>query len=184
MMDFDEQLLQQAETKDEIRKMKIWMFQEQVRIQTRKDELEELSHELEEQRRTLERERNALQRKIQTENKRFQDNEVFMAKKQKIIENAFQQLAVDKKMLECERLNLEYEKNKWKKQQSAISSARNNTVIEGAVFFCGVDNQLELRKRYRELLKIFHPDNRCGDTKTLLRIQREYENMKRRYYEA
>jgi hypothetical protein len=65
-------------------------------------------------------------------------------------------------------------------QQSSDSSAS----YDNTSFFRGVDNELDLRKRYKELLKIFHPDNKCGDTKTLIRIQTEYENLKSRYYEG
>ena len=106
MRDFDERLMK-AETSDEVKKLKLWMFQEQVKIQAKKDELDELSHKLQEEKRTLERDRNALDIKIKTENKRFDQNEIFMSKKQQIIENAFRQLALDRKALECERLNLE-----------------------------------------------------------------------------
>lgn len=185
MLDFDEKL-SKAETSDDIKKMKVWMFQEQVKIQVKKDELQDLSRELQEERRTLERERNALDVKIKAANKRFNDNEVFMAKKQKIIENAFQQLAIDRKALECERLNFEYEKSRYKRQRmsNARSTQFDSSAYDGSVFFRGVDNELALRKRYKELIKIFHPDNKCGDTKTLLRIQTEYESLRRQYEEA
>lgn len=183
MVDFDEKLTK-AENPEEINNLKVWMFQERVRIQAKKDELNELSRELQEEKRTLERERNALNAKIKAENKRFQDNEIFMAKKQKIIEDAFRQLAVDKKALECERLNFEYEKNKYRRQRlNSRTTSFDNSSCQGAIFFRGVDNELALRKRYKELLKIFHPDNKCGDTKTLLLIQNEYESMKKQYYE-
>ena len=185
MRDFDERLMK-AETPDEVKKLKLWMFQEQVKIQSKKDELDELSHKLQEEKRTLERDRNALDIKIKTENKRFDQNEIFMSKKQQIIENAFRQLALDRKALECERLNLEYEKGKFAKQKvhsransdSMGAGTFENNYCGSCVFFRGVDNELALRKRYKELLKIFHPDNRCGDTKTLLLIQKEYEKMK------
>lgn len=191
MRDFDERLMK-AETSDEVKKLKLWMFQEQVKIQAKKDELDELSHKLQEEKRTLERDRNALDIKIKTENKRFDQNEIFMSKKQQIIENAFRQLALDRKALECERLNLEYEKGKFAKQKlhsransdSMCAGTFENNYCGSCVFFRGVDNELALRKRYKELLKIFHPDNRCGDTKTLLLIQKEYEKMKRQYYEV
>ena len=213
MRDFDERLMK-AETSDEVKKLKLWMFQEQVKIQAKKDELDELSHKLQEEKRTVERDRNALDIKIKTENKRFDQNEIFMSKKQQIIENAFRQLALDRKALECERLNLEkgkvykvddyenhngnfwyhveYEKGKFAKQKlhsransdSMGAGTFENNYCGSCVFFSGVDNELALRKRYKELLKIFHPDNRCGDTKTLLLIQKEYEKMKRQYYEV
>ena len=126
MRDFDERLMK-AETSDEVKKLKLWMFQEQVKIQAKKDELDELSHKLQEEKRTLERDRNALDIKIKTENKRFDQNEIFMSKKQQIIENAFRQLALDRKALECERLNLEYEKGKFAKQK--LHSRANSCLL-------------------------------------------------------
>lgn len=183
-MDFEEQILD-AQSEEELKKMKLFLFQEQVKIQAKKDELLELGHELLEERKALERERHLLNLKIEAEKKRFQDNELFMAKKQHIIENAYQQLAVDKKVLECERLNFEHEKRMFIKQRQASKvEKRMDVSFDGADFFGGVDNQLALRKRYKDLLKIYHPDNRCGDTKTLLKIQTEYDSLKRQYYDV
>lgn len=187
-LDFDEKL-KEVEAPDELKKLKTWMFQEQVRIQARKDELEQLRHELQRERTALEIERNALDKKIEAEKKRFQDNEIFMKKKLKIIEDGYQQLSVDKKMLECERLNFEYEKTRYRKQKASTPPPPPKVYPVDASgadigFFKGVDNQLALRKRYKELLKIYHPDNRCGDAKTLMRIQAEYDALKRQYYEV
>lgn len=46
------------------------------------------------------------------------------------------------------------------------------------IFFRGVTNTLELKKRYKDLIKIFHPDNVNGDKDTLQQINREYEQIK------
>jgi hypothetical protein len=187
MLNFDAELINDA-TPDDIKKIKVWLFEEQVRIQAKNDELQEFSHELQDLKRRLERQKDSLDIREKTIKKRFDDNEVFIAKKQKIIEDAYQQLAVDRKSLECERLNFEHERSKYRRQkmsgsrttyQQADTSAYDNTS-----FFRGVDNEVDLRKRYKELLKIFHPDNKCGDTKTLLRIQTEYESLRSRYYEV
>lgn len=67
---------------------------------------------------------------------------------------------------------------------NARSAQSDSSSYDGSVFFRGVDSELALRKRYKELLKIFHPDNICGDTKTLLLIQTEYERLRRKYEEA
>ena len=186
VVNFDKKLIN-AETTDELKKMKIWLFQEQVRIQARADELQKLSRELQDLKWTLESERNALNYKEKTIKKRFNDSEVLIAKKKKIIEEAYQQLAIDKKALECERLNFEYEKNRYKKQKMAGNRNTyqyDSSSYDSTSFFRGVDSELSLRKRYKDLLKIFHPDNKCGDTKTLLLIQTEYERIRRQYYEA
>ena len=47
------------------------------------------------------------------------------------------------------------------------------------VLFRGATNPLTLRKRYKDLLKIFHPDNLCGDAELVQMINREYERRKR-----
>lgn len=186
MLDFDEELMN-AEAPEVIKKMKAWMFQEQVSIQSKRDELQDLSRELQDLKRKLEREKNALEMREKMIKKRFDDNEIFIAKKQKIIEDAYQQLALDRKALECERLNFEHERSKYRRQK--MSSPKpyqqyESGIYDSTSFFRGVDNDMALRKRYKELLKIFHPDNKCGDTKTLLLIQTEYENLKSRYYES
>lgn len=198
MVEFEEGLVNEVDIqnmiseddlkKEEVKKLKMWMFQEQVRIQAKKDELFDLSCELQEERRSLEREKIALQLKEKAAKKRFDDNEIFIAKKKKIIEDAYQQLALDRKALECERLNFEHEKGKYRKQRMAggprTYSYDNSGAYDGSCFFRGCANELELRKRYKELLKIFHPDNQCGDTKTLLLIQTEYESLRRQCYEV
>lgn len=185
MMEFDESLID-IETLDDVKSMKLWMFKEQVRIQAQQDELQDMSRELQTLKRTLEREQKALDLREKAIKKRYDDNEIFIAKKKKIIEDAYQQLALDRKALECERLNFEHEKGKYKKQRmsGARSSSFEAGAYDGTCFFRGVDNELALRKRYKELLKIFHPDNKCGDTKTLLLIQTEYESIRRQYYEV
>ncbi len=45
------------------------------------------------------------------------------------------------------------------------------------VFFKGVEKEEDLRKRYRELLKIYHPDNQSGDQELTQSIQKEYEYL-------
>jgi hypothetical protein len=195
-MDFDKSLFKDDAPED-IKKAKLWLFQEQIRIQAKQEELQELNRELQNLKRNLEREKIRLELHEKTINKRFDDNETLIAKKKKIIEDAYQQLALDRKTLECERLNFEHEKNKFKRQKMADARTGNagyqqSTYRQGGStysydalsFFSGCDNEIELRKRYRELLKIFHPDNKCGDTKTLIMIQTEYENLKSRYYEG
>lgn len=194
MVEFEEELKRgEDETPDDVKKLKMWMFQEQVRIQARRDELMEFNHELMEIKQELEKEKTALSIREEAIKKRFSDNEAFIEKKLKIIEDAYRQLALDKKALECEKLNFEHERSKYRKQRmSGGAGSRSNVhsyggasdAYDGTSFFRGVDSELSLRKRYKELLKIFHPDNKCGDTKTLIKIQTEYDSLRSQYYEG
>lgn len=47
----------------------------------------------------------------------------------------------------------------------------------GETLFIGVSNAQELHKRYKDLLKIYHPDNQAGDTSMTQKIQTAYQNM-------
>ena len=49
------------------------------------------------------------------------------------------------------------------------------------LLFRNATNPLTLRKRYKDLMKIFHPDNIAGDHDMVLIINRIYEELKRDY---
>lgn len=55
---------------------------------------------------------------------------------------------------------------------------KEHTVNMPINYFAGVKNQEELKKRYRELLKIYHPDNQSGDNTETEKILKEYEYLK------
>ena len=52
---------------------------------------------------------------------------------------------------------------------------QSSNVVKGEMFFMGVGNEKSLRKRYKDLIKIYHPDNLNGDTGTIQEINREYQ---------
>lgn len=55
-------------------------------------------------------------------------------------------------------------------------------VVRGDMFFIGVESEQSLKKRYRDLIKIYHPDNPTGDTGTILEINREYDRLQKIYH--
>ena len=60
--------------------------------------------------------------------------------------------------------------------QSARESVRKK-VVRGDMFFTGVGNKQSLKKRYKDLIKIYHPDNLDGDKDTIQEINREYDHL-------
>ena len=44
-----------------------------------------------------------------------------------------------------------------------------------------MNSQAALKKRHKELMKIYHPDNSCGDQEILIKINEEYEELKLRF---
>lgn len=49
------------------------------------------------------------------------------------------------------------------------------------VYFRGINSSEGLKKRYKELMKMYHPDNQYGDNDVCLIVQREYEYLMKRY---
>ncbi len=53
-----------------------------------------------------------------------------------------------------------------------------DNIVHGEMFFSGVSDKKALKKRYKELIKIYHPDGESGDNATVAEINREYEGLK------
>lgn len=48
-------------------------------------------------------------------------------------------------------------------------------------FFEGCDSEEALTKRYKALVKAYHPDSGFGDNESFLEIQKEYDELKKKY---
>ncbi len=84
-----------------------------------------------------------------------------------------QRLANDKKQFEL--------KKKFYEQvhvHSVESYEAQDNIVHGEMFFSGVSTQKALKKRYKDLIKIYHPDGESGDNATVAEINREYDNLK------
>ena len=60
---------------------------------------------------------------------------------------------------------------------SDFSVTAEQPVIRGEMFFSGVENRQSLKKRYKDLIKIYHPDNLDGDKNTVQEINSEYHKL-------
>ena len=107
---------------------------------------------------------------LQDAQRRLKEDELFFEKKMEILKGGFAQLEADRRAVEQERIRLEAKKE----TEASLSVSDGNAV---RLFFRGVSNPLTLKKRYRDLLKIFHPDNLCGDTQLLQEITKTYEEL-------
>lgn len=93
------------------------------------------------------------------------------------------------KLLEHELLQLASDKEKFRKEKEFYNEVKKqNTEYDGTIykikpkmFFLGVHDELSLKKRYRDLLKLFHPDSMNGDVNAMQSINKEYEELKKAY---
>lgn len=63
-------------------------------------------------------------------------------------------------------------------QNSFAQSKENRETIK---WFSGITNGEELKKRYHDLMKIYHPDNNAGDVSTSQQIKNEYDILCKKY---
>ena len=164
---------------EELKKLKRFLFEERIRLNQEREKQKEVYNKFMKERLAFQTEMKALNHKVLSERKRLKDENSFFDKKLQILQNGFLQLDMYRKTFE--RAKRAYESRK-SNDFSESSYNGSNYYYKGSTpdFFKGVNNILGLKKRYRDLLKIFHPDNLCGDNDTVLEINRQYEVLKKK----
>lgn len=76
------------------------------------------------------------------------------------------------------RKNSDYKENQT---EETTGTFVHNEEQSNNFWFAGINSAEELKKRYKELMKIYHPDNQAGDTNAVQRIQDEYEKLLQKY---
>lgn len=172
MLDIESVL--QAESDEALKELKTFLFKENIRLENEKHEIEEHKEKLLRERNQFRIESDMLHHRIVLEQKRLKDENLFFDKKMQILQNGFKQLDIDRRRLDKERARFSLERELWEGENSAAGAEEIADIL-----FRGANNPLTLRKRYKDLLKIFHPDNLCGDAKLVQIINREYERRKK-----
>jgi len=156
MIDWEEII--NAESTDDLKEAKLWLFKEQMRLEKERQELEDTKDKFLKERASFMNEMNTLNRKSVMERKRLKEESLFFDKKMEILQNGFKQLEDDRRRLAQERRNFEIEREV---QVNRMDYYGDSSIVE--VLFRNATNPLALRKRYKDLIKIYHPDNIAGD---------------------
>lgn len=181
-------ILRDASSPEELEQYKVQLFRENVRIKTDRTELEEMydqlgierkkleqtREEIEKERKMLNQEARQIKKELQEQRRRLEEDTIFFEKKQRVLEQSFHQLDLDRQKLESEKKQFHRYREEVKNQ---LPRTRQLEYRQG-IFFKGITNSLALKKRYKDLIKVFHPDNMSGDNDTLQQINREYEILK------
>ncbi|MEG1847496.1 MAG: hypothetical protein RRX92_03290 [Lachnospiraceae bacterium] len=171
MEEFDNKL--NKASKEKLDELKIWLFRENVRIQAERREIDEKYELFEQEKKQFQEEMKQTNQRMQAEQKKLKKEQALSDKKLAILQDAYKQLDHDKKVIEKEKNAIV--SNKGKRH---ISKA-DYLAVES--YFRGVTSVSALKKRYKELLKIFHPDNLCGDADVVQLINKEYDMLHETY---
>ena len=152
-----------------------WRFQKAVGSRANDLAPAEEREELRRQQQQLERERQEFLRAKSFEEKRLGREKRIFDMEWQMLEEEWRRLAIEK-----ERMGHKAHHSAHSSKESDTSERVMPSDVSVSVFFSGVKNMRMLRKRYRDLIKIFHPDNVSGDTDVIQKINEEYEMLKRR----
>lgn len=136
-----------------------WCFQETDLIEQKKQALRKEKREIERERRKLEREQQLFEMKW------------------KILEDELKKVADEKLQVEKQRKFYQY----VTEHEERATNETSGRIVRGDLFFVGVEDKQALKKRYKDLLKIYHPDNVSGDVGTIQEINREYDKLQEKY---
>ena len=162
-------------SKGELQELKAWLFKENIRVVTAAKELEEMQEQFLNEKIHFREEMEMLNQRISREREKLKEDNQYFEKKMEILKNGFSKLDIDRRRLDKEWAKLATEK-KLAGERSAYDS-----VQDVSIFFKGVRTPIALKKRYKDLIKIFHPDNVAGDKDIIQRINKEYEALKVKY---
>ena len=143
----------------ELKKMKLWLFTENVRVATEKKNMEDMRERFIEERTQFQEEMKTLNQAILQSRKRLKQEEQFFTAKMQILQNGFAELEMDRKELEREKKAFEAEK-----ALEASRPKQQNFLDDADVLFAGVNSPMALKKRYR-------------DSRVVLVINQEYERL-------
>lgn len=148
-------------------------------LEEKQKQLGEAQAVFDEKQKDLEKQISVKEKSIEDKRKTLEYETMLFEKRMQILERGFQELDIDRQQLKREKIDLEKEREyaqKYRYEYDPYYYSKNADVL-----FAGVKNLLTLKKRYKDLIKIYHPDNICGDTELIQHINKEYEALKEVY---
>ena len=98
MIDWDE--VSRAEGEDALKKVKLWLFQENIRLDNERKELEQSKEKFLTERVRFKKELEELNRRTVLERKRLKEENLFFDKKMAILQDGFRKLEEDRQSFE------------------------------------------------------------------------------------
>ena len=191
----------QEKESDSTEDIKQWLFKENMRLEGLRaevakagkllkeeaDALRKQEQKLEEDLKKFEAEKEEFRKEmrdwrgqIDLSQKKLNEDRRLFDQKYKVLEMGFARLAEDKKEFEAQKRAYEY-RRKFYKESESFSNAQFEANAGEYLFFKGVHHPLAMKKRYKELIKIYHPDNTDGDKYILQRINQEYDRIRKAF---
>lgn len=168
--------LLKGDTEDRLNELKVWLFKENIRILAAQNELKEQLEKFEAEKNTFYAEMRSMSRSMDNDRKRLVQESRFFDQKMQILQSGFAQLDADRRKFQKEKDKFDAKRDFYDDSQTYFARMEITEML-----FKGVNSILALKKRYKDLIKMFHPDNVAGDHEMVQIINREYEELKKAY---
>lgn len=168
--------LLKGDTEDGLNELKVWLFKENIRILAAQNELKEQLEKFEAEKNTFYTEMRSMSRSMDNDRKRLVQESRFFDQKMQILQSGFAQLDADRRKFQKEKDKFDAKRDFYDDSQTYFARMEITEML-----FKGVNSILALKKRYKDLIKMFHPDNVAGDHEMVQIINREYEELKKAY---
>ncbi len=177
MIDWDDII--KSENPDELKELKVWLFKEFLRLENLKSEFQESRNKFIKERAQFRDEMDKLNNQSITERKRLKEEKMFFEKKMAILQAGFSQLEEDRRKFEAEKKKYQQGKQSFSGSDRYSHVSGEAEMIAELLFRSASVNSLMIRKRYKDLVKIYHPDNLFGDEELMQAINKVYIRKKK-----
>ena len=172
-----EELLERLEAAEEgeLKELKLWLFKESIRLRDEKHDLEMEKRDFANERENTREENRRYEEHLSVRGRQLRREEELIEQKHEVIKRGFEELDRDRQALIARENSVRAQEAQLRERISRsydLESAEVNDVL-----FRGADNILLIKKRYKDLMKMFHPDCLGGDTEMVKALNRTYDRL-------
>ena len=172
-----EEMFERLEAADDeaLKEIKLWLFKESIRLRDEQHELEMDRKDFLNERENTREENRRYEEHLATRTRQLSRQEDLIAQKHEVIKRGFEELDRDRQALNAREVSL---RAREAQLEERIAYTPDSSEVND-VLFRGADNILLIKKRYKDLMKMFHPDCLGGDTEMVKSLNKTYDRLLR-----
>ena len=177
----EEEILERLQNaqEDELKDLKVWLFKESIRVRDEKLDIVRQKESFEKEKENLLEENRVYEEHLAQKSKEVHQNEELIARKFDVIKQAFESLDKDRQKLNAREIEIKVKEDRINREFNKRCSMDSGELED--MLFSGVDNVILLKKRYKDLMKIYHPDCPGGDDEMVKAVSKIYERRLEKY---